>query len=113
MRRSIVLLELIFSLLLFSIVAIVSSKMIFSVVKKNSTDTFVTENNLVLETTRLFLSKQDDLTKVTFNENALFFDDHLLLNNVSKYNVTQSGTTSTIDICIYQDSICQIWKIRF
>lgn len=86
--------------------------MIVSVVKKNTTDTFVTENNLVLETTRLFLSKQDDLTKVTFRESSLFFDNHLLLNNISTYNLTQSGTISIIDICIYQDSICQRWKIK-
>ncbi|MGB3751347.1 MAG: hypothetical protein WA945_07235 [Arcobacteraceae bacterium] len=112
MRKSIVLLEVIFSLLLFSIIAIVSSKMIFSVVKKNTTDTFVTQNNLVLETTRLFLSKQDDLTKVTFNDNALFFDNHLLLNNVSKYNTTEGGDVRTIDICIYEDTICQIWKMK-
>jgi len=86
--------------------------MVFSLVKKNTRDTFVTENNLVLETTRLFLSKQNDFSKVTFRENALFFDGYLLLNNVSKYMVIQSETMRTIDICRYQDSICQIWKMK-
>ena len=112
MRQSIVLLEVVFSLLLFSIVAIVSSKMIFALVEKNTTDTFITENNLVLETTRLFLAKQDNLESVNLIGEELFFNSHLLLKNVSKYNTTQSGTLKIIDICIYQDTICQVWKIK-
>ena len=86
--------------------------MIFSLVKKNSIDTFIVENNLVLETTRLFLSKQEDLTLVTFSENTLFFDNHLLLNNVSRYSSTEIASIRKIDICIHENTICQIWKMK-
>jgi len=86
--------------------------MIFSVVKKNTTDTFMTENNLVLETTRLFVSKQKNLESLKFINDELLFNSHLLLKNVSKYSLIEVGNIKVIDICIYEDTICQIWKIK-
>ena len=112
MQRSIVLLEVIISLLLFSIIAIVSSKMIYSLIKKNNTDTFITENNLILESTRLFLMKNNDFTKVTFSDNKIYFNGYLLLENISKYKVSKLNEITTVNICVYQNAICQVWKIK-
>lgn len=112
MKRSIVLLEVIISLILFSIIAIVSSKMVFSLVHKNSTDTFIVENNLILETTRLFLSKNNEFVKLKKTDTNLYFDNNLLLENISKYEISKVGDISTINICIYDNSICQVWKIK-
>lgn len=112
MKKSIVLLEVIISLILFSVIAIVSSRMVFSLVQKNSTDTFIVQNNLILETTRLFLSKKRDFTKLVKLETNLFYDSNLLLENISAYEVSKVNDIITIDICIYDNTICQIWKIR-
>jgi len=112
MKKSIVILEVLISLILFSIIAIVSSKMVFSLVEKNTNDTSIVENNLILETTRLFLNKQNDFSKIKKIDTNLYFESNLLLENISRYEVSSTSTIITIDICIYENSICQIWKIK-
>jgi len=112
LKRSIVLLEVIISLLLFSIIAIVSSKMVYTLVQKNSTDTFIVQNNLILETTRLFLTKKSDFTKLVKSESNLYYESNLLLEYVSQYEVSKVNNITTINICIYDDKICQVWKIK-
>ncbi|PIF04258.1 MAG: hypothetical protein CSA86_02775 [Arcobacter sp.] len=112
MKRSIILLEVLISLLLFSIIAIVSSKMVYTLVLKNNTDSFIAEKNLVLETTRLFLSKNKDFTKLTKSGTDLYYGSNLLLENISKYELLTSNNITTIDICICKNSICQEWKIK-
>jgi len=86
--------------------------MVYSLVKRNSTDTFVVEKNLILETTRLFLSKNHHFSKISFINKRLYFENNLLLENVSKYEVSTIEKISTINICIYNNSICQVWKIK-
>ena len=112
MKRSIALLEVIISLILFSIIAIVSSKMVYSLIEKNSTDTFIVQNNLILETTRLFLTKQNDFSKLTKSDTSLYYDSNLLLENVSQYDLSKVNDIVTINICIYDGQICQVWKIK-
>ena len=112
MKKSIVLLEVILSLLLFSIIAIVSSKMLFTLISKNNSDTFIVENNLILETTRLFLTKKNDLTQLVLNDSNLYFNNNLLLENISKYNFSKKEDIVTIDICINKNATCQVWKLQ-
>jgi len=112
MKSSMVLLELIVSLLLFSIVAITSSKMIFSLIKENKNSTFAVQNNLVLETTRLFFTKHNDFTKYKIIDTKLYFEGTLLLENISKFETSELNSIKTINICLYEDTLCQIWKIR-
>lgn len=85
--------------------------MVFKLSKKSTNDTYILENNLLLETTRLFLSKQNDLSKLKQIDTSLYFDDNLLLENISKYKKSPQEKINLINICIYGDSICQIWKI--
>jgi len=86
--------------------------MVYSLVQKNSTDTFIVQNNLILETTRLFLSKNSDFTKLVKSETSLYYDGNLLLENISLYDVSKANDIMTIDICIYDNKICQVWKIK-
>jgi len=86
--------------------------MVYSLVQKNSTDTFIVQNNLILETTRLFLSKKNDLSKLVKSETNLYYDSNLLLENISLYEVSKVNNITTINICIYDDKICQVWKIK-
>jgi len=111
-KKSVVLLEVIISLILFSIIAIVSSKMVYALVKKNHTDTFIAENNLILETTRLFLSKKNDFTQVHQIDKNLYFNNNLLLENISKYESFKVNSIRTVNICIFDNSNCQVWKIK-
>lgn len=86
--------------------------MIFTLVQDNKENSFIVQNNLILETTRLFFSKQKDLDSITLRGSSLYFQDNLLLEHISKYEVIQNNDLYMIDICIYQESICQTWKIR-
>jgi len=112
MKKSVVLIEVIFSIVLFSIISIGTMKMIFSLYEKNNTKTFQTYNNIKLEATRLFLVKNNDFSKIKFEKKNLFFEDNLLLNSISMFNLTTSGTITNINICIYDNKICQQWKIE-
>jgi len=111
-KKSVVLIEVIFSIVLFSIIVIGSMKMVYSLYKTTNTNTFETVNNIKLESTRLFLIKNNDMTKLHLNEGELFFDDNLLLNEVSTFKITNSSNIANIHICLYEDVICQTWKIK-
>jgi len=112
MKKSMVLLELIVSLLLFSILAISSSKMAFLLIKQNKESTFIVQNNLILETTRLFFIKHIDYAQYSRVGSKLYFNNNLLLEHISKFELNDLGTTRTVNICIYKNSICQVWKIK-
>lgn len=112
MKKSVVLVEVIFSIVLFSIVLIGSMKMVFSLYKANNTKTFQTHNNIKLEATRLFLIKNKNLVKLKIEDTNLYYDENLLLDNISTFKISTNGLLSTVDICIYDDKICQVWKIK-
>ena len=106
MKRAVVILEVIVSIVLFSVIAIISSKMIFVLVQKNYTENSHLEKNIILETTRLFLIKNNNFAKIRFNETELFYDNNLLLSDISKYEKSSLNDIVTIDICI-DNNICQ------
>jgi type II secretory pathway component PulJ len=112
MKKSIVLLELIFSIVLFSVVSIVSLNIILELYVKNETTYFQTTSLLKLETTRLYITKNNDFSKLVQMNDYLTYDGYLLLDNISKYNQTILDEIATINICIDKDNICQTWKIK-
>ncbi len=111
LKNSMVLLELIFSIVLFSIIGLMVTDISFNLYRKNSTKVYQTFTNLKLETTRLFLIK-NGLENIQYQDNSLYFGTNILLDNISSYQVLTNGTLTTIDICIDKNSICQQWKIR-
>ena len=112
MKRSIVLVEVIFSIVLFSIVIIYSMNILLTLYKTNNNKVFQTSNNIKLETTRLFLIKNNDFSLVEYSDDVLKFDNNLLLDNISSYNLDINSSLATINICIFEDKICQTWKIK-
>jgi len=106
-----VLLELIFSIVLFSILAFITTDISYNLYKKNSVRVYQTFTNLKLETTRLFLVR-NGFTNVQYNDDSLYFGADLLLDNISLYQYSKSGAIATVDICIDENTICQQWKIE-
>lgn len=114
-KQAFVLIEIIFAIALFSIIAFGSMKLILSLHKKNHLKSFNTQNLIKLETTRMFLEKNKQLENLKYQDESLYYNDYLLLNEVSKYEKTISGLNidvEMINICIYDDKICQEWAIR-
>lgn len=85
----------------------------YTLTQQNKERSFIVENNLLLETTRLFVSKQNNLSQIKYRNTNLYFENNLLLKNVSKYEIHKNMNISNIEICLYQNSICQTWKIEF
>jgi Tfp pilus assembly protein PilV len=112
MQRGVVLLEVLVSLLLFSFLALGSVKLIYSFTQTTQQNTQALTTLLVLESTQLFIRNNQNTHKLLFQNNALYYEGELLLDNVSKYEITKVGTIATIDICIDQDKVCQQWKIK-
>lgn len=111
MKSAIVLLELIFSIVLFSIIALITTDISYNLYKKKSTKIYQTFSNIKLETTRLFLIKHG-LTNISYSKSRLYFGSNLLLDNISSYEASTNGFISTIDICIDENRVCQQWKIQ-
>lgn len=112
MRKSAVLIELIFSITLFSIIIIGSMKMVLVLYQKNHQSTKNSINIIKLEATRAFLIKNNNISNLNFVDSFLYYDGELLLDNISKFNILVSLNIATIDICLNKDSICQQWKIK-
>ena len=111
-NRAFVLLEVIVSIVLFSILSLGTIEFIFSLRQKNIQTTDMIVQTLKLESTRLFLIHQKQLDLLILSDNSLYFNGDLLLNKVSKYGIQMTGHIATIEICTLHDTICQTWKIR-
>jgi type II secretory pathway component PulJ len=112
MSKGVVLLEVIISLVLFSFLAIGTVKLMFSFSKTTQYNTNTLSTLLKLESTQLFIQNNQNTHKLSVNNEILYYESNLLLDKVSQFSISKTGTLVTIDICIDQDSICQKWKIR-
>ncbi len=86
--------------------------MLLALYDKNYQTTFQSQNSIKLEATRLFLVKNNDMSKLVFNSSSLYFKNDLLLDEVSSFSINTVVNLTNIDICIEQDKICQTWKIK-
>lgn len=107
-----VLLEVIVSIVLFSIISLGTLEFIFSLRQSSVETTDHILETLKLESTRLFLSHNKEFSLLTFSDNRLSYNGDLLLDEISSYQLQIVSNIATIDICIKKDTICQIWKIR-
>ncbi len=117
MRISLILLELIFSIVLLSIIFLTTTKVLFEVNKKNKSDFTTNLTKIEFETTKLFLTatlqKDKNLNQIIYNDNKLFFNTNLLQDNVTAFSIKQNNQIYTIDICIdLYNNICQTWIIK-
>jgi len=109
-KNSIVLIELLFSIVLFSIIGFMVVDITYNIYLKNKTETNTIYSNMLLETTRLFLLKNNHLNLLNLVDDKLYYDNNLLLDKVSSYTISLDDI-STINICIEDNTYCQQWKI--
>jgi len=95
-KKSITLIEIIFSIVLLSIVLISSADIILHLNKKNNEDQELLVQKIDFESTRLFLQKNKNLDKLTFLNNTLYYKNDILLKNV----YTFSRNNNIISLCI-------------
>lgn len=112
-----VLLEIIFTIVLLSIIYLTTSKFIFILNEKNKINYSTNLTKLEFETTRIFLMSilktEQNLNKIRHTNNKLFFNDYLLQDKVKKFKILKVNDIYSIEICInLYDNICQSWIIK-
>ncbi len=113
-RDSMVLVEVVFSVVLFSIVLIYSMNILLSLQSKSKTSLSYTYNNINLESTRLYLQKNNEKDKIRYQDDILFYDNNILLDKVTVFEISLNGAIGDINICIDTiNTTCQRWKIVF
>ncbi len=107
-----ILLELIFSIVLFSILATYSTNIILTMQKKSLSSSIEIQNNIRLETTRLFIIKHNNLIDLKYSDKTLYFKNNILLDDISSYTTSISNHITTFNVCIKDTQVCQSWKIK-
>ena len=104
MRYSFSLLEMIASLAIISVLAISVLNLNLLLYKDNSLKYNTTILKIDLEATRLFLEKKiatdTQLEKLNLKENSLYYNDNLLLNQVSNYEKNIQNNIVKLNICV-------------
>ena len=80
--------------------------------KENRETATITISKLDFETTRLYLERKISLDKkldnLTYENNSLYYDNSLLLNNIDSFTKSTTNNFISISICIKKDlKICQ------
>ena len=111
MKNSFSLFELILSLVISTTVIIYSSLLVKDLVILNKISLSSEISRIELNFTKIFLEKnKKELSKLNFNNNILYFDNEILLKNVSGFNIYFNNEIATINITL-ENSFKQVWKI--
>ena len=118
MKKSITLIEIIFSLVILSVILITSANVILQLNKQNNT----TRQNLLLkmdfETTRLFLQnkikeKENIINNLKYQDTTLYYKNDILLKDVVKFTINKNTNIIFINLCIkYNIEVCQDIRIK-
>ncbi len=109
-QNSFVLIEVIFSVVLFSIIFIYTLNNTISILKQNQQSYKTNISILKLESTKLFLEKNQNFNKLLYSSNKLFYDHNLLLNKIQSFSLSKQNDFTIIDICIAD--ISQKWYFK-
>jgi hypothetical protein len=117
MKKSLLLIELIFSIVILSIIFLTTNSLITDIYKKNKTNFDINITKLEFETTKLFLTKTlktfHNLNKISYKQNNLYFENNLLQKRVTSFVINKQNNLYKIDICIkISKNICQKWIIK-
>jgi hypothetical protein len=110
--KSIVLLELIISIVLVSIISLISLDFTFSLYKQNQKNIILNIIKIDLESTKLFLNI-NKFDKISYKNKTIKYNNNILLQNVSKFNYSSSNDLTKVDICIYNKyEVCKQWIMK-
>ncbi len=112
MKKSMVLIELIFTIAIFSVIALYSMNIALNISTRNHALVNDLDNILKLEATKLFIQKHPLSTIEFVNGSLIYNKEHLLLKNVASFKLSSKGNLVSIDICLDNNAICQNWIIK-
>lgn len=111
MKSSFTLIEIIISTIIISIVVATTFNIMLMINKKNNTTYNQTITKIDIESTRLYLQKQfikyRDLKSLRYDNQNLFYNNALLLKNISSFEKIKYKQHIQIDFCIKNsENIC-------
>lgn len=110
MKSSFSLLEIIITLIISSIVIIYSTLFTKELSLENRYNQQLQINKINFLATKVFIEKnKQDISKIKFSNNNLYFENNLLLKDVKDFSLNQSQNQITIYIN-FKDTIVQTWK---
>ncbi len=117
MKKSIVLFELLISIVLVSIISIYTLNFSFNIFEQNSKNHHLNIAKIDLESTKLFLQNKKDsneniISQLQYTNEELLYNNQLLLKYVTKFEISSSGDLIKIDICLKEKfEICKSWVL--
>jgi len=113
MKNSFSLLEVILSIIISTIVIINSAYLSKELFEANKTIQNIEVIKLDLLSTKIFLQKNNTNleNKLTYANNTLYFENKILLENVSSFNITKNNHYYEINLEI-KDLTKEKWKIK-
>ncbi|MDD2699499.1 MAG: prepilin-type N-terminal cleavage/methylation domain-containing protein [Arcobacteraceae bacterium] len=102
-KKAFTLLELIFSIVISSIILFTSLSILKTLGQENQKTFNLTIDKIDFETTRLFLEKKikEDatLSNLTISEKTLFYNGDILIQNVTTFTKMDEGNGININLC--------------
>jgi len=112
MKSSFSIFELILTLIISTTIVVYSTIFLKELTLKNQEILNLELWKIELFSTKAFLEKNKDyLSQLTFINNALYFKNSLLLNNIAKFEISTSNNIATIQIEL-SNSLKQNWNIK-
>ncbi len=112
MKQSFILFETILSIALFFIVVSITTNFSIKLQEKSKRLHYQSIVLLKLEATKQFLANNQNLTALIYNDQKLFYNGNLLLDEVSNCTIDIGANIAVVDICIDHNKVCQKWKIK-
>jgi len=114
-KKSISLIEIIFILIISSVLFLSISNLSLDLNKTNTTEYKKSILKIEFESTRLFLQKKLsidlNLDKLEYSNNTIYYNGNVLLKNVLSYSKITLNDKITLSICL-QDKINMCQNIR-
>lgn len=110
MKNSFSLFEMILTLILSSIVVIYSTIFLKELHSENKNSIQIEIDKIDFLSTKIFIEKnKGEIDKISFSNNNLYFDGHLLLKDVKEFNLIKTSNKITIYINL-KDKLIQTWE---
>lgn len=111
-KQASILLEVVFSIAILSIV-VINAMLIYKEFFEINHSEFNQElHKLELLNTKYFLEKNiqtlNDVNKLSYTHTKLYFNHHLLLQNITSYELKHASHNVTISLCL-NEQICKNW----
>lgn len=118
MKKSIILFELLITIILFSILSIYSLNFSLELFIQNQKNFQQNIQKIDLENLKIFIQRklinnEFSLQDLSLDKSNLYYENSLLQDDISLFDITQNNGLFTINVCIKKsDQMCSKWILN-